>query len=398
MRSMDYSRWVNCPPRAPLGKAEAVYGSFDHLMLLLGRIAAFSARDRARKLKQMEMNGGQWRPAPGMKMPRPPQPPPPATPVSAQPTPPFQQHPGHPGQPGMPQPPPPPPPPMFFGMAPPPRGNVQMPSSYAPLHKTPSPQSVSPHEPVDLQFATQAALKEYGEIRAALHKFASCLGDAFQPLSSEYQPPMETPFGTARFYRSYDIGCLWAIYNMAVIIAIRSHPHMPPAAHMAACIAAQETSTYANEIGRIAAGIVPGPPDQALNPALGAALTESCMPCFFAAVQYQDPHQRHATVMRIFSIAKRTGWGTAELIASGCETAWVKAAAAGRGPPYERVVRRDQNSDDPRLNGSWEKLDPHALPDEKDDADRRLVKTRANARLNWAIGIMGTEEDIEAPG
>lgn len=246
---------------------------------------------------------------------------------------------------------------------------------------------------MDLQAATVAALDEYDQIRSALHMFATSLGEAFEPLSSEYQSPMQTPFGTALFYRSYAIGCIWAIYNMCVIIAIRSHPHMPPAAHMAVGVAASETAHFANEIGRIAAGIVPGPTDQPLNPILGCALAESCMPSFFAAVQYQRPDQRHATVMRIYGISLRTGWGSAEVIANGCETSWVKAAAAGRGPPYQRVVR-SQNSDDPRLNGSWERLDPNAAPNEDDDRDRRLVKHKPNARITWAIGIMGTEEDI----
>ncbi|KAK4548233.1 hypothetical protein LTR36_010103 [Oleoguttula mirabilis] len=388
---MDFSRWANCPPRAPLGKPDAVYGSFDHLVLLLGRIADFACRDRARKLKQIELNGGQWRPAPGMNIPRPPQQPPPPTPVSAQSSHPLQSQAAFHGQSNA--PPPPAQGPMFYGMAPPPRQSVQMPSSYAPLNNMPTPVSATPYDTMDIQLATQAALKEYGEIRAALHTFSQSLGDFFQPLSSEYQVPIDSPFGTALVYRTFDVACLWAIYNMALIIAIRSHPHMPPAAHMAAGVAAQQTAHFAIEIGRIAAGIVPGPRHQALNPSLGAALCESCMPSFFAAVQYQDKQQRHATVTRIFSIAQRTGWGSAELMASGCETAWVKAAAAGRGPPYERIVR-NEDSDDPRMNGSWEHLDPNAIPSGEDDGDRRLIRMRPNARLNWAIGIMGTEEDV----
>jgi hypothetical protein len=246
----------------------------------------------------------------------------------------------------------------------------------------------------DLQAATSAALEEYSRIRAALHTFASSLGEAFEPLASEYQAPLDTAFGPALFYRSYDIGCMWSIYNMAIIIAIRSHPHMPPASHMAAAVAAHETAFFANEIGRIAAGIVPGPADEPLNPSLGATLCESCMPSFFAAVQYQDARQRHDTVTRIFSIANRTGWGSAELIANGCETAWVKAAAMGRGPPYQRIAR-PSHSDDPRLNGSWEQFDPNATHEVKDERDRRLVKVSENARLNWAIGVLGIEDDVE---
>ncbi|KAK4893605.1 hypothetical protein LTR27_008072 [Elasticomyces elasticus] len=393
---MDYSRWANCPPRGPLGKPDAVYGSFDHLVLLLARIADFSSRDRARKLKQIELHGGQWRPAPGMQMPRPPQQPPP-TPMSANMAPPSFPAPlnGHhpfapPSQASSGQPSPPMP--TFFGMAPPPNPNVQMPMAYHPMHNMPTPQSATSHEPVDLQLATQAAIAEWASIRTALQDFPTRLGDAFKPLTDEYQPTLQTAFGNATFYRSFDMGVLWAIYNMAMIITLRVHPHMPPAAHMAAGIAAQQTQFYAEEIGRIVAGIVPGPPDHPLNPSLGAALAESCMPSFFAAVQYGRPHQRHETVMRIYSIAHRTGWGTAELIANGCETSWVKAAAAGRGPPYTRVLRT-QHSSDPRLNGRWESLDPNARPDETDDSDRRHVKANPLARLNWAIGIMGTEAD-----
>lgn len=367
---MDFSRWSNCPPRAPLGKIDAVYGTFDHLVLLLGRIADFSARDRVRKLKQMEISGGHWRPAPGMNIPRPPQ----SQTPSQTPSPPAM--------------------PTFYGMAPPPRSNVQMPSSYTPMYNSmPRPQNPPDAIENDLNAATNSALEEYGRIRAALHAFATSLGEAFEPLSSEYQEAVDTPFGTALFYRSYDIGCLWSIYNMAVIIAIRSHPHMPPASHMAAAVAAHETTFFANEIGRIAAGIVPGPADQPLNPSLGATLCESCMPSFFAAIQYTDARQRHETVARIFSIAKRTGWGSAELIANGCETAWVKAAAMGRGPPYQRIAR-PSHSDDPRLNGAWEKVDPNGMGEVKDERDRRLVKVSENARLNWAIGVMGVEDDV----
>lgn len=397
---MDFGRWADCPPRAPLGKADAVYGSFDHLVLLLGRIADFAVRDRERKLKQVEANGGHWRPAPGMNLSRPAQAsqaPPPHTSVSATSSNGTFMTPRPPAMPATSGPSPSSNMPQFYGMAPPPRSNIQMPTSYTPSYTANTPQSThSPgHMELDIQTQTSVALAEYDSIRSALDIFSSSLGTAFESLTSEYQPPMDTAFGTALFYRSYDIGCLWALYNMAVIIAIRSHPHMPPAAHVAAGVAAQETAYYANEIGRIAAGIVPVPPDQPLNPSLGAALCESCMPSFFAAVQYQDSQQRHETVTRIFGIAKRTGWGSAELIANGCETAWVKAAEAGRGPPYQRIVRRQEYSEDPRLNGSWEQLDPQAEPDETNDSDRRLVKVKAHARLNWAIGVMGLEDDVE---
>lgn len=373
-----------------MGRPDAVYGSFDHLILLLGRIADFASKDRVRKLRQMALQGGQWVPAPGMNIPRPPQPPPGAGPGA-----PGQA--GQAGQAGPQGPPrgPPPAPPTFFGMAPPPRSNVQMPSSYNPVHQSASPEETESPEELDLKAATSAALVEYGRIRAALKAFAAALsGEAFQQLDADMQTPVPTPFGPALFYRSYDISCLWAIYNMCEIIAIRSHPHMHPAAHAAAGLAAKDTAYYAEQVGRIAAGIVPGPANEPLNPTLGSSLCESCMPSFFAAIQYQRPDQRHHTVMRIYGIAVRTGWGSAELIGKGIETSWVKAGEMGRGPPYQRV-EMPRHSDDPRLNHRWElRADPNANPEEMEDSDRRLVTVKANARLNWAIGVIGMEDDV----
>src|ERR1700753_13407 len=59
---MDYSRWGDCPPRAPIGKADAVFATHDHFLLLLGRIADFAAKDRDRKIKVIAATGGQWKP------------------------------------------------------------------------------------------------------------------------------------------------------------------------------------------------------------------------------------------------------------------------------------------------------------------------------------------------
>jgi hypothetical protein len=272
-----------------------------------------------------------------------------------------------------------------------------MPSSYAPNNST---TNASPfNEPAadcDLEEATNAAKGEMGRIRAALQRFREALELTFPPLGSEHYDSPVTAFGVARTFSSADISCLWAIYHMAEIIAIRSHPDMPPAAHVAAAVAAQLTHEHAQEIGRIAAGLyaTAGDCSRPVNPTLGAALCESCMPSFFAAIQYVDPGQRAETAQQIFSISRRTGWGSGELIANGCETAWVKAAEAGRGPPYSRILR-PEFSEDPRLNGSWERLDPdEEPPDDVDDADRRLIRTKPNARLFWGVGVMGREGDV----
>ena len=314
----------------------------------------------------------------------------PATPVSASSNPPLNA----PQFPPVQNPSGPSPMPQFYGMAPPPRDNVRMPASYMPANKMPTPDTASPQESIDLPAAKELAIQDYGRIRAALLAFENNLGDGFLPYSADYYPPSETPFGYSLQYRSYDIGVLWAIYHMAVIIAIRSHPDMHPAAHVAAAICANDTRHHAEIIGRITAGILIPGKHQALNPTLGSSLCESCMPLFFAAIQYQNAEQRHHTITRIYTIAQRTGWGSAELIAHGCETAWVKAAQVGRGPPYERILRQaTAPSRDPRKTGSWEHDDPNSSPDHSNEADRRFVTVKPNARLTWAIGIMGTEDD-----
>lgn len=256
----------------------------------------------------------------------------------------------------------------FYGMALPPRQQVHMPASYRPVDDTPIQRPPSPELEPDLFKASMAALEEHDSIRQTLYAFKNTLGPAFEPLSSEFQAPLDTPFGPALYFRSYDIAVLWAMFYMAQIILVRAHPYMHPAAHAAAGLAARDTAELAQEIGRINAVLVPGPIEQPLNPTLGAALCESCLPAFFAAVQYTDPRQRYATVMRIYNIGRRTGYGSVEVIAQGCETAWVKAAEVGRGPPYVRQSNISAKAGDA----------------EDGDGDKRLVN---------ALGVLGMEDE-----
>lgn len=165
---------------------------------------------------------------------------------------------------------------------------------------------------------------------------------------------------------------------------------MPPHAHMAAGVAAHQTRQAANDIGRIAAGILAPPAYEPLNPTLGAAFCEMCVPMFFAGVQYQAPAQREWTVSRLDEVERRCGYATAGLIANGCQATWYRAFQAGRGPPYERPY--NAKAADERLNGKFEYM-PQGEPKEDDATDRRFVHTRAAARLHWAVGIIGTEED-----
>jgi hypothetical protein len=383
-----------------MGRPDAVYGTHDHLFLLLARIADFAARDRPRKLKWVEANGGQWRPHPDMPMP-----PRPGGPGSSPqgPPPQFGQQGGPPqGPPQGPPRGPPPAMPSFYGMAPMPV-TPRMPSSYQNQGYTSTPSPQSDRSDYDLAAATQTAVEEWNQIKSALHIFQSHFGPQYQPLDAELYQPIHTPFGPATIYRSQDIANLWALYYMAYIIALRSHPHMPPAAIMAAGITAHQTAELAQKIGRIAGGIVPPIPGQELNPGLGAALCEVSMPLFFAGVQYQAPSQRHWLVTSLRNIEARTGWASVGMIAQGCETSWIKAFEAGRGAPWERT-RMEWHVDvgttkDNRIGRENDSLEGDGGPVENADlTDRRWAARNPATRVHWAMGLLSVEEDEKALG
>lgn len=186
---------------------------------------------------------------------------------------------------------------------------------------------------------------------------------------------------------------------MAYIIALRSHPHMPPAAMMAAGIQAQQTAEFAQTIGQIAGGIAPPTFGQELNPGLGAALCEVSMPLFFAGVQYQDAAQRHWLVSNIRNIEARTGWASVGMIAQGCETSWVKAFEAGRGAPWERtkeewhVDRRSATKDNRIARDTPSAAGDGGPLEEADLTDRRWASKNPATRVHWALGLLSAEED-----
>ncbi|KAF1811921.1 hypothetical protein P152DRAFT_381794, partial [Eremomyces bilateralis CBS 781.70] len=327
---MSYDKWTDCPPRAKLGKA-AVYGTHDHLILLLGRISDFAARDRPRKTRQLQAFGPQWKtpgPPPGMGRGGPPS--------------------GMAGRPGQNQPSVDP---NAFPAGPrfiprPPRAGPSSPSSRSDASHSSSTSSKKARDIADLPAATAAALEEWNSILKALTVFEMELGPNFQPLSPEFAPTVHTPFGPAMQYRSFDRAVVWGLYHMCHLILQRSHPTMPPAAMMAAAVSGHQTAQRAQEIGRVAAGIIDsaggmgstnlsGAPHAPLNPSLGAAIYEITVPLFFAGIQFMDPSQREWLVDRVLMIHRRTGFQSAGAIAMGCESAWENAALRG-GPPYTR--------------------------------------------------------------
>ncbi|KAI4142914.1 MAG: hypothetical protein L6R39_004779 [Caloplaca ligustica] len=332
----------------------------DHLILLFARLTDFAARDRARKIKvQAKAEGGKNK----------------ATAQAPQ---------NSNGQQLPPRPSP------MYGMIPAP-GPIHLPPAFDQSRQDLlNEANRMVLEDVGLEAATSAAEREWSEIWAALDLLEEAFGPDFQPLSAEQMTPLSTPFGPALYYRTYSIACLMSLFFTARIFAARVHPSMPPAAMVAAGVAAQRTARWANNIGRISAGLQPVSTTAPLNPSHGAALMDSCMSIFHAGVQYREPAERGWAITNLRNTARLTGWQTAALIASGCERAWMAAAEMGKGPPYTRTMNTTAKDD--RIAGRSRVVN-QGPP--KDNNDRRFIHVNPGTRVYWAIGIIGMEEDMQ---
>ncbi|CAJ2513783.1 Uu.00g019020.m01.CDS01 [Anthostomella pinea] len=293
---MEYDAWTQCPPRAPMGRLDAIYGTYDHLMLLLGRLMTFASRDIVRKREAIKVKGaGPGKPPPG----------------------------------------------MFVGMMPA-SENVTLPMGFSPPREESPPSDVPPKP--DLDTRTAEACREWERIRQAFDELKNHFGPEFEPLAADIHPAEATPFGLAAHYRTYPIAGIWMNFYMGLIVLHRAHPMMPPVAMLAAGMSAQATMPYALAIGRIAAGLEANISHlQVVSTLTAAALIECSFPLFVAGIQFRDTQQRHWLVRRLHDIARLTGWQSAHQIADGCESAWTKAAQYGRGPPYERAADVDDD-------------------------------------------------------
>lgn len=328
---MSWDRWGQCPPRAGFGRLDAVYGTMDHLFLLMGRICNFGAMDRERKVKVMEANGGQFKPPPGVFQP----------PKTGNESPGSgsgsstqrtnsQSH----------------------GITPETQSsnsssnekykNNRPTSQESSSRGHPEPATPASMKNDSLEAETAEARVEWSKILAAFEAFAEALGPGFAPLPPDSVQSITTPFGPAVQYRSHTVAFLMAFYYTGRIMVERLHPDMPPAAMVAAGIAAPRTAGYSQFIGKIAAGLYY--PQQlniaagGLSPTLGAVLSDITIGLFFAGVEYRDAAQRGWTISKLRDITRLTGWQSAAAIAAGCETAWIKAYEAGKGPPYQRTM------------------------------------------------------------
>ncbi|KAL2134768.1 hypothetical protein VTI74DRAFT_10842 [Chaetomium olivicolor] len=370
---MEYAQWTQNAPRGPFGKMDSIYGTFDYLNLLLGRLANFASRDLVRKRKARKAQGppgqgpGQGRgQSPGQQGPGPQRPGP--------------QGPGL-GR-GV-------SPPTFPGLMPS-SGRITVPRGFTPPRET-SPSSDSA-EDADFDTSTTKAMREWEEIRQAFETFRARLGPDFEPLGEDFAPPEMTPFGPSLTYRTYSIAGMWMNYYMGLVVLHRAHPSMPPVAVIAAGMAAQQTGRWANEIARIAAGLHEDTTHvTAISTLVGAAFIESCFPLFVAGVQFQDLHQRHWTIRRLRDIGRLTGWQSAHQIADGCETAWNKAAEVGRGPPYYSPPELGPLFPDSVWNRP-RKIDRQMRGLEGGEHGLVLAKSE---QAHYALGLLSVERDLE---
>lgn len=427
---MPYDQWPNCPPRGPIGVGSMAYASFDHLLLILARLSDFGGKDRLRKQRAIAAQGGQWRPhgdlfrasqpqstaeatSLGAKQPanQPPQSQPQSsidpTKLKASTAPTANE--GRPRQNKAPAQGP-----GFHGMMPPPETPVWMLPSFhrmsAQLNSRSSPEQVKrkPSLPGDLDAETAKALEEHSSLCKAFGLFAKSLGPDFDPLPADGATP-SSPFGPGLRYQSSAIACIWLHYNIGRILLHRLHPYMPPAAMVAAGVAAHLTRDYAANVGKICSGLystIPSNAAEPLDPTYAGALIESTFTLLFAGVQYQDISQRGWTIAKLYDIARMTGWQTSASIAAACETAWERMGQAGKGPPYTRSL--DQSNEDARVNGIYRRIYPTGVdgPSNTLDAtaehesqfvshDRSMIGKHGSTRVHWAMGLLSVEEDIK---
>jgi hypothetical protein len=207
----------------------------------------------------MQANGGQWRP-PSVA---------PVQPGSA-----GQNAPRQSGPPQV---------PSFAGMIPGTEGKAKLPRGFSPPREG---CPISEDDSRSLEDWTAEAGEEWHEIRTAFSILEENFGPDFQPLGPEHCQPIESPFGPALQYRTYSIAGIWITYYMGLILCHRYHPTMPPAATMAAGMAARQTGSFANEIGRISAAIAPHASQVAqVSTGVGAGLIECTFGLFIAGVQ-----------------------------------------------------------------------------------------------------------------
>lgn len=287
---LDHSTWTKVPPRTAAGLANAVFGTFDYLMLLMARTTRFSAADKSRK-QQIASSSREARDSANAGV----------SPVSI---------------------------------------NVAQDTSF--IVSPSSSHGIESHTGTETGKAPQhndnsgdfdemmRAVAEWNAIRAAYETLQRVLPADFEPLQRDNGPSDELPFdGPALVLQSHDIALFWAYYYLGLIICLRSHPSLPLGVHAAAQGAARQTAPYVDMIGRIAAGLKMGADSAPGDTGLLTAFSDCTLALFFCGVQLVDYKQRQWTAQILHEIGRRSGWASATKCARGLEQVWARAADRG---------------------------------------------------------------------
>lgn len=312
---------------------------------------------------------------------------------------------------------------MFAGMFPG-RGNIRVPRGLDPQCSAYG-TTEQVLEDADLDESTNRAMDEWESILQAFELFKESLGPDFDPLAEDVRPVQDSPFGPALMYRTYSIAGIWMNFYMGLVVLHRAHPTMPPFAMVAAHKVAQQTEPYANEIGKIVAGMAEDmTAETTVSTMVGAAYIECCFPLFVGAVQvcmalslnslilqalwswvsnpflvpsynadslvlqFRDKLQRQWAIRRLHDITRLTGWKTSDQIASGCEAAWRKAAEMGVAPDYEPESESVSLS-----HGYTTRRIDHRIQ-EIDGGQSRPVLERSD-RAYVAFGLLSIDADLD---
>lgn len=91
-------------------------------------------------------------------------------------------------------------------------------------------------------------------------------------------------------------------------------------------------------------------------------------------------------------MARLTGWQSARQIANGCESAWTKAAALGKGPPYTRPSDINLNHP-PSIWDNPRRIDERIR--ELDGREEGRLVLAKSEQAHYALGLLGVEQDLE---
>lgn len=132
----------------------------------------------------------------------------------------------------------------------------------------------------------EEASAQWDEIKEAFSFLKSKLWSKdFKPLGPEFTDNKHSPFGGVIQHSSFAISGFWMNYYMGLICLQRSHPSMPPAPLEAVGMAAKDTAKWASKIARISAGMLEVTSCADVNTISAASLVESSFCLFVAGVQ-----------------------------------------------------------------------------------------------------------------